>query len=90
MVNGGDCGGYDGYDGGHALCERVAVVHCLVAEMTVSANDGSCDATKKKKSYTLLSKDEEKHCCLNSSYLNLRLSHAQEPFNSSSSSCHYH
>jgi hypothetical protein len=72
-VDDGDCGGYGGgCGGGHAPYERVAVVtgYCLAAGMIVSADGGSCGVTVKKKSCSLLFKDEERRCYLKSSHLN--------------------
>jgi hypothetical protein len=80
VVDDGDCGGYGGGCGGvHAPCGRVAVTgYCLAAEMIVSAGDGSCGVTVKKKSCNLLFKDEERRCYLKSSHLNLSFNHGQE------------
>jgi hypothetical protein len=75
-VDDGDCGGCGG--GGHAPCGRVVVTgYCLAAGMIVSADGGSCGVTVKKKSYSLLFKDEERRCYLKSSHLNLSFNHGQ-------------
>lgn len=75
----GDGDGCDGYDDGdHAPCERVAAGCCLAVEMTTSAGGDSCGVTEKMRSCSLLSKGEEKRCCLNSSHLNLSFNHGLE------------
>ena len=77
-VNGGGYGG--GCGGGHAPYERFAVVtgYCLAAEMIVSVDGGSYGVTVKKKSCSLLFKDEERRCYLKSSHLNLSFNHGLE------------
>ena len=79
-VDDDDCGGCGGgCGGGHAPCERAVVTDCcLAAEMIVLADGGSCDVTVKKKSCSLLFKDEERRCYLKSSHLNLSFNHGLE------------
>jgi hypothetical protein len=78
-VDDGDCGGCGGGCGGHAPCGRAAATgYCLAAEMIVLVGDGSCGVTVKKKSCSLLFKDEERRCYLKSSHLNLSFNHGLE------------
>jgi len=86
--DGDGCGGYG--DVGDAPCERVADGCCLAAERTILASGGSYGVIEMKKSCNLLSKDEETHCYLKSSHLNLSFNHGLELESWSSSSCRWH
>ena len=84
--DGGDCHDLYGSAAGscHYCCYREA------AERIVLADGDSYGAKTMKRSCTRRSKDGVRRCYFDSSYLNLKLSHEQEPLNLNSFSYHCH